>query len=137
MITFAESTAESPTGHGSQFLFKKDAAIAALLKCGNVEQAANAVDIDPQTLRRWTKVPEFRIAYREARREAFSQCVASLQWASSTAVNTLTEIMLNTKASASARVRAAETILNHSEQAFEIEDLLARVEMLEQKENTA
>jgi len=138
MINFEKDTqAESPTGHGSQFPIKKDAAIAALLKSGSVEQAAEAVDIDAQTLRRWMKVPEFQTEYRQAKRDAFSESIASLQWSSSIAVQTLTEIMMDTKVSASARVRAAETVLNQVKQGVEIDNLLMRVETLEQSKEAA
>jgi hypothetical protein len=59
------------TGHGAKFGRKKEEAIAALLTQRNVEGAARAAGIVTQTLVRWMKVPEFRTAYRQARREAF------------------------------------------------------------------
>ncbi len=132
MIQFTKDISDDiPIGHGSQYELKKDAAIAALLKNANIEQAAKAVDVDAQTLRRWLKIPDFRNTYRAARRELFAECVAGLQWASSIAVQTLTEIMLDTTFSASSRVRAAETVLNHVRQGMEVEDLLVRIEALE------
>ncbi|MFZ1009235.1 MAG: hypothetical protein WAN65_20500 [Candidatus Sulfotelmatobacter sp.] len=70
--------------------------------------------------------------YREARREVFSQTVARLQQASgAAAVSTLLKIMVDPKAPASTRVRAADSILNHTKHAIEIEDIQARVEHLE------
>jgi hypothetical protein len=44
------------------------------------------------------KVPEFKTAYREARRAAFGQSIARLQQASSAAVSTLLKIMVDTNA---------------------------------------
>ena len=85
----------------------------------------------PATLLRWVKDPEFDAAYREARRLAFRQSVARLQQASSDAVSTLLKIMVDPNAPASTRVRAADSILDHSAKAIELEDVEARVTELE------
>jgi hypothetical protein len=50
----------------------------------------------------------------------------------SAAVSTLLKIMVDPNAPASSRVRAAETILEHTAKAIEIEDVEARVAALEQ-----
>jgi hypothetical protein len=50
---------------------------------------------------------------------------------SSAAVSTLGKIMVDPNAPASTRVRAAESILNHTAKAIEIEDIEARVAELE------
>ena len=84
-----------------------------------------------QTLLRWMKVPEFQIAYRETRRLAFSQSIAQLQQASSAAVSTLLKVMVDPSSPASTRVRAADSVLNHSKHAIEIEDIEARIAALE------
>jgi hypothetical protein len=118
-------------GHGSKFGRKKEEAIAALLTQRNVEEAAKATGIGTQTLVRWLKVPEFQTEYREARRAAFSQSVARLQQASSAAVSTLLKIMIDPNAPASTRVRAADSVLDHSAKAIELEDIEARVAGLE------
>ena len=59
-------------GHGAKFDHKKEQAIAALLSHRNVEEAARAAGISPNTLLRWTKEPEFAAAYR--RRGARLSC---------------------------------------------------------------
>jgi hypothetical protein len=118
-------------GHGSKFGRKKEAAIAALLSQRNVEEAARAAGIGVKTLLRWLQIPEFVSAYRQARRDAFSQSVARLQQASSAAVTTLLKIMVDQSAPPSCRVRAAGTVLDHAVRAIESEDLEARVAELE------
>ena len=120
------------TGHGSKFGRKKEEAIAALLTQRNVEEAARAANIGTQTLYRWMKEPEFEAAYREGRRAAVSQTYARLQQASSAAASTLFKLMVDTGAPASTRVRAANSILDHSRHAIEIDDIEARVAALEQ-----
>ena len=79
-------------GPGSKFTRKKEEAIAALLTQRNVEEAARAIGIGAQTMLRWLKVPEFQKAYRDARRDAFSQSIARLQQASGAAVSTLLKV---------------------------------------------
>ena len=110
-------------GHGSKFGRKKEEAIAALLSQRNVEEAARAIGINPNTLLRWLKLPEFQTAYREARRLAFGQAIARLQHATSAAATTLLKTMVDPATPASVRVRAADSIFNHAAKAIEIEDI--------------
>ena len=65
-------------GHGAKFGRKKEEAIVALLTNRSIEEAARAIRIDPNTLLRWLKLPEFQKAYREAKWAAFGQSVARL-----------------------------------------------------------
>ncbi|MEP6960685.1 MAG: hypothetical protein ABI995_01310 [Acidobacteriota bacterium] len=85
----------------------------ALLSQRNVEEAAPVTGITADTLLRWMKDPHFDTAYREAKRAAFSQAIARLHQMSSAAVSTLGKIMIDPNSPASARVRAADSILNH------------------------
>jgi transposase-like protein len=118
-------------GHGAKSDRKKDEAIVALLSQRNVEEAARAVGIAPNTLRRWLKQPEFDAAYREAKREAFSQTIARLQGASSAAASTLIKVMLDVSTPAATRVRAADSILDRAGKAMETEDIQPRLTALE------
>jgi hypothetical protein len=119
------------TGHGSKFGHKQEEAIAALLTHRSLEDAARAVGISTKTLLRWLKEPGFDAEYRKARRAAFSQSVARLQQASGAAVSTLLKIMVDSNAPASTRVRAADSVLDHSAKAIELEDIEVRVAELE------
>ena len=98
----------------------------------NLEEAAKSIGIGLQTLLRWMKVPDFEKAYRDARRAAFGQSIARLQQASTAAVATLLKVMVDPASPASTRVRAADSVLNHSKHAIEIEDVEVRVAALEQ-----
>ena len=118
-------------GPGSKFTRKKEEAIAALLTQRNVEEAARAIGIGAQTMLRWLKVPEFQKAYRDARRDAFSQSIARLQQASGAAVSTLLKVMVDPATPASSRIRAADSILDHAAKAIELEDIEVRVSELE------
>jgi hypothetical protein len=116
---------------GGKFGRKKEEAIAALLTQRNIEEAAKVAGIGANTLLRWLKVPEFQTAYREARRAAFGQAVARLQQGTSAAATTLLRTMIDPGTPASVRVRAAEAIFNHAAKAIEIDDIEARVAVLE------
>lgn len=118
-------------GHGTKFARKKEEAIAALLTQRNIEEAAKATGISPNTLLKWMKEPEFDAAYRKARRSAFGQSVARLQQGTSAAATTLLKTMIDPTTPPSVRVRAAEAIFNHAAKAIEIEDIEARVAELE------
>jgi hypothetical protein len=110
---------------------KQEEAIPALLSNRTIEEAARAVKVTPKTLYRWLKEPEFDAAYRQARRDAFGQCVARLQHASSAAVSVMLKVLTDSSAPASARLRAADLVVTHSAKAIEIEDVEARVAELE------
>ncbi len=118
-------------GHGSKFGRKKEEAIAALLTQRTTEEAARQIGIANSTLLRWMKEPEFQVAYREARRAAFSQSISRLQQASGTAVSALLKVMVDPATPASARVRAADCVLDHAAKAIELEDIEARLAELE------
>jgi len=119
------------TGHGAKFTRKKEEAIVALLSHPNIEAAARAIGIGTTTLTRWLQLPEFDLAYRKARRDAFGQSVARLQQASGAAVSTLLKVMVDANTPASTKVRAADSVLNHSAKAIELEDIEVRLAALE------
>ena len=119
------------TGHGTKFTRKLEEAVAAMLTQRNVEEAARAVGISTATLMRWQKLPEFQQAYREARRAVHGQSIARLQQATSAAVSTLLKVMVDASTPASTKVRAADSVLDHSAKAIELEDIEVRVAALE------
>ena len=124
-------------GHGSKFGRKKEEAIVALLTQRNIDEAARAIEVATNTLLKWMKLPEFQAAYREARRAAHGQSIARLQQATSAAVSTLLKVMVDASTPASTKVRAADSVLNHSAKAIEIEDIEARVSELERAAEAA
>jgi hypothetical protein len=118
-------------GHGAKFNRKMEAAIAALLTQKNQEEAARTAGIALTTLLRWQKLPEFQKAYREARRAAHGQSIARLQQATSAAVTTLLKVLIDPNTPASVKVRAPDSVLDHSAKSIELEDIEARLAELE------
>jgi len=119
------------TGHGAKFGRKKEEAIAALLAHRNTEEAARAAGIAPKTLLRWLQIPEFQLAFRDAKWAAYSQSIGRLHQMSSAAVTTLGKVMVDPSTPPATKVRAADSILNHTAKAIETENLEARLSELE------
>ena len=124
-------------GHGEKFGRKKEEAIAALLSHRSVEEAARAVDLNPNTLLRWLQVAEFKAAYRRARWEAVSQAVARMQQATGAAGTVALKLMTDPNVPAAVRLRAAEFVFDRSIKGIEIEDLDARLTEVERATETA
>jgi hypothetical protein len=118
-------------GHGSQFSRKMEAAVAGLITQKNQEEAARSAGISIATLIRWQRDPEFQKAYREARRAEHGQSIARLQHATSAAVTTLLKVMVDPNTPPSVKVRAADSVLDHSAKSIELEDIDARLVELE------
>lgn len=106
-------------------------AILALLVEPSVAAAAVKAGVGERTLHRWMRLEHFSQEYRFARREAFCQAIALSQRSSAAAVATLLRIMHDPKATWSARVTAATNILKFARESIELDDLAARIEMLE------
>jgi len=111
---------------------RQDRMIVALAEHPTQEKAAAALGVSTVTLWRAMQKPEFVEAYRKARREAFSQCIARLQYASNAAASTLMRVMMDREAPPASRVRAADVVLQAALRGMEIEDIEARVSELEQ-----
>ncbi len=110
---------------------KQEKLLAALLESPTIQSAASSAGVSESTALRYMKEPDFITAYRDARREVVSHSITSLQAACSNAVATLCAVCDDPEAPASSRVTAAKAILETSLRAVEIDDLAARVDMLE------
>jgi HAMP domain-containing protein len=111
---------------------KQEKAIAALLTEDTVQLAAEKAGVGETTIYRWMKEEAFDKAFKAARKNALSQTISRLQQTTSNAVNTLRSVMENEEAPASSRVTAAKTVLEMAFKAYELEDLAAKVEEMEQ-----
>ena len=118
-------------GHGAKFGRKKEDAIAALLSQKNIEDAARAAKIGPNTLLRGLELPEFKAQYRKARREAVHQSVARMQQATGAAAITVLKLMTDTNVPPAVRLRAAECVFDQAIKGVELEDIEARLSELE------
>jgi uncharacterized protein (UPF0147 family) len=101
------------------------------LESPTIQQAAKVAGIGEVTLWRWLQIPEFKEAYREAKKKTVSQAINRLQQLTGEAVETLRTIMNDNENPSNVRVTAAKTIIEQSIKATELEELLRRVEELE------
>lgn len=111
---------------------KQEKAIVALLTEPTIKQVAAVTGVGESTIYRWLQEDEFDEAFREARKNAFSQSITHLQQAATTAVSTLKEIMVNSEASPSSRVTASKTVIEMAYKAYELEDLTAEIDKIKQ-----
>jgi hypothetical protein len=97
--------------------------------------AAEQAGCGERTAYRWMALPSFQEALRQARRQVLNHAVGQLQSASVEAVGTLRSIASDPAAPANSRVSAARTLLEAALRGAELDDLLPRVEALEQHHN--
>lgn len=124
-------------GHGEKKSRQQEAAIIALLGEPTLRLAAEKAKISEATLWRWMQEPDFNAQYRAAKKQAVSQAVSRLQQSCGEAVDTLRDIMNDTAAPHSSRVSAAKTIIEMGFKAVEMEELEARIEQLEQLQESS
>lgn len=116
-------------GHGEKLSRKQEAAIAALLTEPTTEAAAKAVGINPATLWRWMRLPDFTARYREARRRLLEGAMAALQRSTGEAAETLRRNLACGQAAT--EVRAALAMFELAMKGVELLDLEQRVGELE------
>jgi hypothetical protein len=111
---------------------KQEAALAALLVQPTIVLAAAQAKVGQRTLCRWMAEDEaFKAEYLKLRQEIVRNAVFQLQKATNNAVSCLTSVMNDPEAPASARVRAAQAVLEQAFRALEIETVAERIERLE------
>jgi hypothetical protein len=100
-------------GHGQKLTSKQESVIAALLTEPTYAAAAKKAGIGETTLYRWLKLPDFRAAFDEARRELVKSALRRLQAGTIQAVETLFEVSRHGRRDGD-RVRAALGVLDHA-----------------------
>ena len=106
-------------------------AIAFLVAGNTIEQAAQLAGVNPSTVHRWLKDDLFAAEYRAARRQAVEQSITMLQGMSQQAAQTLIDVMRDTDAPASTRLRAAQAVLAICQRWIELDDIQERLTALE------
>jgi len=117
-------------GHGSKLGRKKEVAIGALMLGKSQAEAARAAGVDPSTLKRWMRLPEFIQEYRRVRWEVAEQGYARAQQNTGVAVTVLLKLLVDSNTPASSRIRAALGIVEIARDGLDF-DLETRVAALE------
>ncbi|GJQ29726.1 MAG: hypothetical protein HBSAPP03_16100 [Phycisphaerae bacterium] len=114
----------------------QEAALLALMSEPTVLKAAEKAGVASRTIYKWLESDErFARAYRAARRQTFVHAMTMTQRYAPMAIQALAKIMTDSAAPASARVSAANGILNFARDSIELDDLAERVKALEQAAN--
>ncbi len=108
--------------------------ISSLLSHDTRKAAAKSLGIKSETLANRMMSDSFREKYQAAKDELVKDVVTTVQSNTMKAVNTIFEIMENPGNLPQIRLKAAELIIGYSIKFTETEDLLKRVEELEELE---
>ena len=122
----------SPTPTTDVIGSDQEKAIIALVNEPTVKKAADSLGINESTIYRWMKEPAFAQAYREARRENFRHAIALTQRYAPAAVQTLMKVMQDPGSAHASKVSAATALLKFSRESIELDELVQRIEVLEQ-----
>lgn len=112
---------------------RQQRAIQALLECPTRRAAAEKAGISESTLRSYFQNPEFVSAYQQAAREALEHATRRAEAAAGEAVDVLRSIMSDDNELAGPRVSAADKVLGYALKLTEQNDILSRLDKLEQQ----
>ena len=110
---------------------RQEQALIALLEQPSIRAAAEVSGVSQPTIFRYLQDPDFRKAYQQAKKALLDAALGDLQKASSEAVSTLREVMLDREITPGVRVAAARAILAFSIQVGQLEEVLRRLEAVE------
>ena len=113
---------------------KKEKYLVALLTSSTKAEAYKAAHISKATANRIEQEPDFIEQYNKIRRQAMEQTSNKLQGLASKAVDTLATIMDSEQATPTERTRVAKIILDGAYQAQQTQDILERLDKLEQEQ---
>jgi len=123
----------SGSSGNSALSHRQQKAITCLLSEATIAGAADRARVSEATLRRWLKQGVFTHAYQQARQESYRESLRLLRRAANAAIAVLVKVMQDIAAPKTARIRAAEIILDHDRRGVMEEDLLVRIEALEEQ----
>ncbi|MGI8770936.1 MAG: hypothetical protein ACR2JE_05830 [Acidobacteriaceae bacterium] len=110
---------------------EQETALLALLSCRTIREAAERAKVAESTVLRWLTTPLFRNRYEAERRQLFESAKNALRSAAAGSVATLTAVQEDQAAPAGARVTAAKAILELCMRIHENDDIIRRLERLE------
>lgn len=113
---------------------KREKYLVALLTSSTKTEAYKTAHISKATANRIEQDPDFIDQYNKVRRQAMTQASDKLQGLASKAVDTLATIMDSEQATPTERTRVAKIILDGAYQAQQTQDILERLDKLEQEQ---
>lgn len=113
---------------------KRDKYMVALLTSSTKAEAYKAAHISKATANRIEQEPDFIEQYNKIRRQAMEQASDKLQGLASKAVDTLASVMDSEQATPTEKTRAAKIVLDGAYNAQQTQDILNRLDKLEQEQ---
>ena len=108
--------------------------MVALLNCPSVRAAAEETGIAERTIYKRLKRPDFRERFDAYRRQIITNACMALESRMSDAIECLADMMNDGGLSPGIRLRAARSIIEYGLRAYEMTDILPRLEALEEAE---
>jgi transposase-like protein len=118
-------------GHGSKFGRKKEAAIAALFSGKSQADAARVVGIDPSTMKRWMRLPEFQAEFLQVRRDALNLAHARTQYIAAALLTLGYKLATDAATPASVKAHLILGLMDRADRSLEQDDILVRLAALE------
>ena len=113
----------------------KEKALSALLTSDTKAEAAKKAGISDRTLRSYLSDPAFKAEYQRRKKKLLNDATHQMQQSMKIAVSTLKGIIQSKESKDSDRITAARLILEYSLKYTEINDILDRIEDLENTVN--
>jgi hypothetical protein len=110
---------------------KTEQAIAAVMRCRTIKEAAADCGLSYGALKMWLKQDWFRAEYDEAKRQMLDSTINQLRTAGGDAVSLLHKVVKNPKLATTPRVTAARAIVELLLKCVETQDIVARLERIE------
>ena len=117
----------------SELTHKQEKFLLALITTPTTLQASEKAGITESTAYRYMKLPAFKEAQRKLMRELMATVTGRLQYEATASVNVLAELRDNPDTPPYSRVEASKILLEMAYKTYELDDVLQRIEQLEEK----
>jgi hypothetical protein len=111
---------------------RQEKGIAALLQSNSIVEASQLCDVSTRTFTRWFKRPDFRERLRLAKQQLLEDAIDELRRQSKGFVQVLVTVAHDSISPPSAKVAAAKAGLQIAIDAGQLQDLMNRLDELEQ-----
>lgn len=111
---------------------RDEAILAALVTCGSIRQAAKRAYCSESTVRNKLKDAEFLERYKATKQCFLAEACDAISARLTFAIDTLSDIVEDEKTPTTIKVSAADALLRHGLRYIEANNILVRLEKLEQ-----
>jgi len=118
-------------GHGSKFERNKEAVITGLLSGKSTADIARTLEVDPCTVKRWVRLPEFQAEFLQERRDGMTQAIARIQHNAALLAGLGLKLAADERTRDSVRAQLVLGLLDRGIQAVDRDDIQVRLAALE------